>query len=197
MFVTDDAALAETARLMRSHCMTAQTLDRHMGHAWGYDVVGVGLNYRMTEIEAALGLVQLAKLPETTRMRRRLVEMYRRALEKVSGVDTPFKGFETGGWQFNGTSAYHLMPILLPPGIGQRDAAERLATQGVQTSVHYRPLHTLTSLRRSVTRDATVSLTRLDSVAPRLMTLPLWPGMPNDLISEVSDALSRSIDALQ
>ena len=58
--ITDDDALADRARLMRSHGMTTLTWDRQRGHAAAYDVVLQGLNYRLDEVRAAVGLVQLA-----------------------------------------------------------------------------------------------------------------------------------------
>ncbi len=66
MLVTGRADLAEKIRLLRSHGMTTLTWDRHRGHASSYDVVALGYNARIDEIHAALGLAQLAKLPEIT-----------------------------------------------------------------------------------------------------------------------------------
>jgi dTDP-4-amino-4,6-dideoxygalactose transaminase len=62
MIVTNDDALAEKFRLLRSHGMTSLTWDRHQGHAWSYDVVELGYNYRIDEIRSALGREQLKKL---------------------------------------------------------------------------------------------------------------------------------------
>ena len=59
MLVTDNEAYTHRAHLLRSHGMTTLTWDRHMGHAWSYDVVDLGYNYRIDEIRAALGMVQL------------------------------------------------------------------------------------------------------------------------------------------
>ena len=64
MIVTRDEALAQSMRLMRSHSMTKPSYERFKGHAFDYDVVGLGYNYRMDELRAALGIVQLGKLPE-------------------------------------------------------------------------------------------------------------------------------------
>ncbi len=77
MFVTRSKELHEKGRYLRSHGMTALTLDRHKGRSTSYDVILPGLNYRMDEIRAAIGLVQLAKLPEANRRRMQLVEYYR------------------------------------------------------------------------------------------------------------------------
>ncbi|MEP7133561.1 MAG: DegT/DnrJ/EryC1/StrS family aminotransferase [Chloroflexota bacterium] len=59
MLVTDDDNLAEKLRLLHSQGLTSLTLDRHQGHAWSYDVVDLGYNYRIDEIRSALGRVQL------------------------------------------------------------------------------------------------------------------------------------------
>ncbi|HEY6071919.1 MAG TPA: DegT/DnrJ/EryC1/StrS family aminotransferase, partial [Anaerolineales bacterium] len=63
MLATDDPALAERLRLLRSHGMTTLSWDRHQGHASAYDVVDLGYNYRIDEIRSAIGRVQLRKLP--------------------------------------------------------------------------------------------------------------------------------------
>ena len=70
MVVTGDDELAERLRLLRSHGMTTLTWDRHRGHASGYDVVSPGFNYRLDELRAALGLVQLRRLAERNDARR-------------------------------------------------------------------------------------------------------------------------------
>ncbi len=62
MLTTDDDELAATLRLLRSHGMTTLTWDRHRGHAASYDVVAPGYNYRIDEMRAAIGRVQLGKL---------------------------------------------------------------------------------------------------------------------------------------
>lgn len=63
MVVTNDDAIFERLSRLRSHGMTTLTWDRHRGHAWSYDVVDLGYNYRIDEIRAAIGLAQLRKLP--------------------------------------------------------------------------------------------------------------------------------------
>jgi len=69
MLVTDRDDLAEMVSRLRSHGMTSLTWDRHQGHAYSYDVVDLGYNYRIDEIRSALGLVQLGKLRENTACR--------------------------------------------------------------------------------------------------------------------------------
>jgi dTDP-4-amino-4,6-dideoxygalactose transaminase len=71
MVVTDDDDVADRIRLLRSHGMTTLTWDRHRGHAHSYDVVTHGFNYRLDEVRAALGLVQLGRLDEGNAARAR------------------------------------------------------------------------------------------------------------------------------
>ncbi len=103
MITTNRDDLAERVRLLRSHGMTTLTWDRHRGHASSYDVILNGYNYRLDEVRAALGRVQLQKL-ETNNLRRRdLVGAYRRNLADLpTDWIVPFKDYV-------GNSAYHLM----------------------------------------------------------------------------------------
>src|SRR5262249_42959753 len=86
MLTTNSGDLAERARLLRSHGMTTVTLDRYKGHASAYDVVDLGYNYRMGELNAALGLVQLVALEERNAQRKKWVERYRRRLSSIMGM---------------------------------------------------------------------------------------------------------------
>src|SRR5208337_4358741 len=106
MVVTKDDQLAEKIRVMRSHGMTTLTWDRHRGHSFSYDVVARGYNYRLDEMRAALGLMQLQNLKERNNQRRRLTSAYHERLQELSRLELPFSQAPPG-------SAYHLLPILL------------------------------------------------------------------------------------
>jgi len=183
-----DDDVAETLRLMRSHGMTAQTLDRHKGHAWGYDVVDVGYNYRLTEIEAALGLVQLEKLETNNAARARNARLYHELLASILGLVVPFAGFEDE-WPFNGQSSYHIMVVLLPPGVSQITASDHLREAGIQTSVHYRPLHTFSG--EQLAQAPAEGLETIRAISDRILTLPLWPGMAEEQVREVVAVLAE------
>ena len=77
MIITNDDDLAVRLRRLRSHGMTSVTWDRHKGHAWSYDVVDLGFNYRLDEIRSALGRVQLSKLDGYNSRRRELTSLLR------------------------------------------------------------------------------------------------------------------------
>ena len=85
LLATSDDAVAEFARSRRSHAMTSGTWDRHRGHALGYDVVGVGYNYRMDEPRAALLSARLPGLADDIRRRREVTRRYRELLADVPG----------------------------------------------------------------------------------------------------------------
>lgn len=180
MVVTDDDGFAEKIRLLRSHGMTTLTWDRHRGHAHSYDVVTHGYNYRLDEIRAAIGCVQLSRLAEENAKRARLVALYRAALDGAKGIVMPFAPRpETD-------AAHHLAVIVLPEGCGRDEMRSSLATAGVQTSVHYPPIHEFTAYRGLETKRP---LPVTEAVASRLLTLPLYPHMSEADVSTVSAAV--------
>jgi dTDP-4-amino-4,6-dideoxygalactose transaminase len=182
MVVTNDGAIFEKLRLLRSHGMTTLTWDRHKGHAWSYDVVELGYNYRIDEIRAALGLVQLKKLERNNERRRRLTQVYQEALhELVPEVTVPFL-------QHPGISAAHIMPVLLPAGVNRVHVMEGLKSRGIQTSIHYPPVHTFTAYRG--TTESSV-LPRTEDIASRELTLPLYPTLSEEDVVNVAQALSH------
>ena len=132
MVVTKDDGLAEKIRIRRSHGMTTLTWDRHQGHSFSYDVVARGYNYRLDEMRAALGLMQLRKLKERNNQRRRLTSAYHERLRDLSQLELPFLQAPAG-------SAYHLLPIVLHGSIKRPEFMVSLAQQGIQSSVHYPP----------------------------------------------------------
>ena len=136
MLVTDDADLAERLRLLRSHGMTTLTWDRHRGHASSYDVVTAGFNYRLDELRAAIGLVQLGRLREENDGRRRASARYRGALHGTAGIVMPFDNANALE-----ASSHHLAVVLLPVGSDRDAVRARLQAEGIQTSFHYPPTH--------------------------------------------------------
>src|SRR5207244_9164628 len=152
--------LAKKIRLLRSHGMTALTWDRHRGHAHSYDVVEQGYNYRLDEIRAAIGLVQLKRLKEHNSQRARLVALYRAALDGVNGIVMPFAP------QPATEAAHHLAVIVLPEGCPRDNVRATMAASGLQTSVHYPPIHQFSAYRELA---AARSLPITERVASRLL----------------------------
>lgn len=187
MVVTRDPALAEQLRLLRSHGMTTLTLERHRGHAYTYDVVAPGFNYRIDELRAALGLSQLGRLAENNRRRAEVVELYRPRLAAIDGLVLPFAARLP-----QGRRAPHILPVLLPEGVVRQQVQEKMKEAGIQTSVHYPPIHTFSHHRDSpLVRGESLGIT--DAVAPRLLTLPLYPELSESDVDLVVRALIWSL----
>ena len=181
MVTTGDDELADRIRLLRSHGMTTLTWDRHRGHAASYDVVLPGLNYRLDEIRAAMGLVQLRFLAEENAVRGRLALRYRDALHGVNDYAMAFAdrlGEEA--------SAHHLAVALAPDAASRDEIRFRLAERRIQTSVHYPPIHQFSAYRDGVPSRA---LPRTEDAAVRALTLPLFASMRDDQLDLVVEAI--------
>ena len=184
MLTTDDDALAERLRLLRSHGMTTLTWDRHRGHAISYDVVAPGYNYRIDELRAAIGRAQLAKLPGNNRRRAQLDAAYRALLPAAApGLALPYAAPR-------GLPAHHLRPALLPPGVDRAAFMTAMKERGIQTSIHYPPVHRFSAYRRP---DGP-ALPITEAVAAREVTLPLYPGMSAGDVEVVVAAVAEALD---
>jgi len=179
MVTTDDPELAARIKALRSHCMTTLTYERHRTvHASGYDVTGLGYNYRMDELHAALGRVQLAKLERLNEKRRRLVAAYRAGLAGIPGLVVPFADRDLE------LSACHIMPVAFSRAVDLARVKRALADARIQTSKHYDLIPTFSGYRgRS---DFKTRHPELEN----LLTLPLYPAMTDDMVGEVC-ALAR------
>ena len=101
MVVTKSDEILERLRGLRSHGMTVPSFDRFKGRAITYDVAMPGLNYRIDEMRAALGLVQLKKLDGANEARTKLVNHYYERLDNVNGIKIPFRHFTRGKPNFH------------------------------------------------------------------------------------------------
>jgi dTDP-4-amino-4,6-dideoxygalactose transaminase len=179
MLTTNDAVLAERLRLLRSHGMTTGTWDRYRGHASSYDVTLAGSNGRFDDVRASIGRVQLRRLAGANLQRGTLVRRYRSNLSCLAGVTMPFADRDE--------STFHLAVVLLPAGTDRRRVMQRMVAAGIQTSIHYPPVHQF-----SVYSDG-LPLPVLERVAPRLLTLPLFPRMTESNVDKVVDALANAL----
>ncbi len=185
MVVTNDEDAANKMRVLRSHGMTTMSWDRHRGHAWSYDVVELGYNYRIDEIRAAIGRVQLAKLDQNNKRRRDLCMLYREQLEElIPTIVVPFD-------KPRGTSACHLMPILLPDGVDRTGFMEHMKSNGIQTSIHYPPIHKFQAYTKG--GKAHFDLPVTDNVTRREVTIPLYPGLTDENVADVVHSIQDAI----
>ena len=181
--VTDDDELAAKMKLLRSHGMTTLSWDRHRGHATGYDVVALGFNYRIDEPRAALARARLARLDAETVQRAAIVDRYRELLADVGGVAPALPA--VAGEQ----PAHHLFAVVLDEGIDRDGFRAALAESGIQTSMHYPPVHGF-----SIYRDAPRGpLGLTEAYAARTVTLPLFAHMTLEQQDLVVAAITAAI----
>ena len=150
-------------RLLRSHGMTTLTWDRHRGHASDYDVVDLGFNYRIDEPRAALARRRLARLDAENARRAELDARYRELLGGDDGLDARARA---AGRRAAGPPPF---TVVLDAGVERAAFREALAARGIQTSVHYPPVHGFSAhaCARRPARDGGVRRARGDAAAVR------------------------------
>ena len=186
MLVTGDAALARRARLLRSHGISAGTWARHRGDEVDYDVLEPGFNHRLDEARSALGTLLLRRLEPDNARRRELAGVYAQALAEIELVSPAI----TAGDAVR--CAWHIFPVLLHPGVDRGEFRARLREAGVQTSIHYPPLHRTPGF--AAYSGAPLPVT--DAYARRTVTLPMFPHMSESqqdrVLTAVADAADKS-----
>ena len=183
MLVTKDEKIAERIKTIRSHGMTSLTLDRHRGHSYSYDVTDLGYNYRIDEMRSALGIVQLGKLPEKNKRRKALDAVYRDELRKVDGLEIPFK-------RFPHRSCHHILPVLLPNEVDRLAFMEALRNEGVQTSIHYPPIHNFSYYQQAIVKGLE-DLKWTEYVGSHEVTFPLYPSLREADIQSIASLIKK------
>lgn len=170
-------------RFLRSHGMTTSTLDRHLGHAYKYDVTMLGFNYRMDEMRAAVGLCQLAKLEKWNDTRRELVGIYRELFQRhCPEISVPFTNSHE--------TVAHLFPVLLPDAAMRNSVMVKLREAGVQSSIHYLPVHRFTYYRD---KFPGIHLPETEEFCRRVVTLPLYPDLDQEDLEHIVLAVKMAI----
>lgn len=186
MVVTNDHAIDTRLRQMRNHGITKGSFERHQKGFMEYDVMVAGHNFRMSELTAAIGREQLRKLAAANRRREKIATRIRSGIaEKSSAIRFPFATAD------HAASAHHLLPAILPEGTDRKLFMLRLADRGVQTSVHYRPLHRFS--HTSGLWEKPPELPVLSGIENRLVTLPLGPDFTDEQVELVIKSVVESI----
>lgn len=179
MVCTRNEETALELRRMRSHGMTSLTMQRHQGHAYSYDVTSLGYNFRFDEMRAALALVQLRKLKGNNQRRNELARNYYYHLRTIPHFQVPFKNH-------GHFSNFHIFPVILPPGCNRLDIMAFLRDKGIQTSIHYPPVHQFSEYKFFFGDDQPV-LPLTESVGRRVLTLPMFPGLTSAQVDYVME----------
>jgi perosamine synthetase len=180
MAVTDSLEWAERMRTFRNHGITTDHRQRAAAGQWRYEMVELGYNYRMSDLQCALGCSQLQKLDGWLERRRSIAEVYDKEFQRIPGL-TPLR------MRPGVAHAYHLYVIRVDAaeyGV-ERDALfEHCRTHGIGVQVHYAPVHLHPFYRKRFdTREG--ACPRAERAGQRLLSLPMHPGLTDAEVQSV------------
>ena len=191
--LTNDQSLAESARLFRSHGVVRDHSKmkniQYANAPWYYEMHELGYNYRLSEINCALGLSQLSKLKESIEKRQAIAEMYNHYL-----VDVSFMSLPSISHKHFGTHAWHLYaPAFDFNSIGKsRECVmKELALKGVGSQVHYIPLYYQPYYSPYVSK---VQFQGTEHYYKRTLSLPMYPNLTEEDIKIISDCVRSTIE---
>ncbi len=188
MVTTDNARFAERMRRFRNHGITADHAQRQREGSWTYAIEELGYNYRITDIQCALGLRQLEKLTGWVARRQAIARRYDAAFADVAGVRPPRADERV-------SHAYHLYVIRVEPDGGRTDRESVFAAlrgAGIGANVHYIPVHL-----HPFYRDAYGTGPGLCPVAEtayeQILSLPIFPAMRDEDVDQVTEAVAEAV----
>lgn len=186
MVVTNNKSLADKISLMRSHGMTTMSFERSKGHATKYDVVELGYNYRMDDMRAAIGLVQLEKLPADLAQRAVIRKHYINKLRSIKEITIPF--IDDSNFSSN-----YIFPITINNATeSQRDGLRNyLHEKGIQTSVHYPAIH-----RFSIYQEYKADLPITERISDSSLTLPIYGSLTLTEVDFICESLCEGLNEL-
>ena len=189
MALTNNPVLAERMNLFRSHGITRDNNLMKGGSEglWYYQQIELGFNYRMTELQAALGSNQMNRLDQFVRERRRLAREYDAFLADLP-IQLPYQNPDS-------VSSYHLYPIWVNQGelgISRKIIFERLRAQNVGVNVHYIPVHLQPYYQKIGFKAG--QFPEAEKYYSGAISIPLYFGLGAD-ISRVVEAITSSIQS--
>jgi dTDP-4-amino-4,6-dideoxygalactose transaminase len=182
MIVTRNRQIAARAKVMRTHGLDRDAFDRfrRVGASWDYDVVAPGFKYNLTDVAAAIGVVQLSRAESLQSSRQRAAERY---LEQLAGLALDCPAAAPRG----GLHSWHMFPIRIKETAraDRDDVIAGLTAAGIGTSIHYRPLHKMTYWKERY-RFKPDEFVVADRFFAGAVTLPLFVGMTDAQVDRVA-----------
>ena len=185
MVATNDSDRAIILRLLRSHGIdkTAHHLSP-TGAPWAYDMVTLGRNYRMTDIQAALGISQAKKIDLFVQRRTQLSRLYQELLQDIPQIEIPVTGR-------NVTHAWHLYTVLLS-GVNRDAVFSSLRSQNIGVNLHYIPTYQFSYYRKNYPQiPASYPVT--EEVFGRILTLPMFPELRDADVVFIVETLKKAV----
>jgi dTDP-4-amino-4,6-dideoxygalactose transaminase len=188
--LTGDAGLIEKARLWSLHGMSRDAFKRYSEEgSWYYEVVLPGFKCNMTDIQAALGLQQLKKLPSFQARRREVVRTYNEAFQDLEELELPTERPEV-------ESAWHLYVLKLNLDrltIDRAQFIEELKARNIGTSVHFIPIH-LHSYYRDKYGFKPEDFPVAYNAFKRIVSIPLHPRLSDDDVARIIGAVTEVVE---
>lgn len=185
MLVSEDESMVMRARQMSLHGLSGTAWSRYIaGGTWKYDIEAPGFKYNLTDIAAAMGLVQLRRLDEMATRRTMIAKAYNEAFRDVPAIEVPVV-------PAGSVSSWHLYMLRLRLGclaIDRDTFVQELLTRGVATSVHFIPLH-LHSYYRKVFGYQPGDFPAALSQSRREISLPIYSRMTDTDVNRVASAV--------
>ena len=183
MLVTNNLKYDQEARLLRSHGMTTMSYQRASGHATEYDVIRLGYNYRLDDIRAAIGLVQICKLKNDLRKRAQVRNWYINSLKDNPKIIIPFTNY-------TGFVSNYIFPIVLKNANKEKrdKVREKLHNAGIQTSIHYPPVHLFSCFSGNNKK-----LNNTELAYQSLISLPMYSKLSIDQIKWIADNIYKEV----
>lgn len=190
MFVTDDDDLAGKVRLLKFHGLGAEAWQRYLRKGVSHhDVMMPGYKYNMTDLQASLGIHQLAKLDTFNQRRRELAALYDHLLASLEAVDLP------GRPSYEHEYGWHLYVIRLRTDrlrIDRDRFMEELKARNIGTGLHFKAVHLHDYYARTLGYDRG-SFPIAEDASDRIMSLPLFPDMTEEDVRDVVSAIQDII----
>ena len=186
MITTDDDAYAQRIQMMRLHGISRDAWNRYgSGGSWYYEVHEAGYKYNLTDLQSAIGTVQLAKCSEMNHARRRIAERYSNAFATLNALQVPeVLPDRQSSWHL-----YVLRLHLENLRIDRNQFINELEQRGVTTSVHFIPLHLQPYYQKQFGYKAG-DFHQAEHEYARCLSLPIYPSMSDEEIAYVIHAVS-------
>lgn len=186
---TDNESLYKKLLLLRSHGIDKSTLQRYGAAAgYEYDMKVLARNYRITDVQCAIGITQLRRFDEFHSRRQEIVNMYNKELPKMKEITIPFVSPDV-------RHAWHIYTILLN-GVDRDTFFKEMRRQNIGVNVHYIPVYRHTYYKdRFNINPSEFPVT--EDVFKRIVTLPLFPKMAGVDIKDVIIAIKETVEKLR
>lgn len=189
MITTDNKELYDRLILFRTHGITRNMdlLENKENEPWYYEQLELGYNYRITDIQCALGISQLNRLDNFVKRRRKIVEIYNREFNQLDGVIIPYQ-------DKNQNSSYHLYVLQLELeklDVDRKEIFNELRSENIGVNVHYIPVYYFPYYKNLGYKKGICP--KAEALYERIITIPLYPKMTDEEVFRVIDKIKKVI----